>query len=52
MEGRPIEPRTCFSMYFIGCFYHRARNRRYKFMVAKAQTKLERELDLKRFVNW
>ena len=52
MEEHPIAPRSFFSMYFIDCFYGRARNRRYKLMVAKAQTKLERELDLRRFMKW
>ena len=51
LKESPIEKRECFSIYFIGCFYQRARNRRYKLMVAKAETKLERELDLRRFLQ-
>ena len=41
MEEKRIEPRSCLSLYFIGCFYRREKTRRYKRMLKKARTKLE-----------
>ena len=51
MEEKRIKPRSCLSLYFIGCFYHRGKTRRYKRMLKKAQTKLEQELDLTLFIK-
>ena len=51
MEEKRIEPLSCFSLYFIGCFWRRGKTRRYKRMLKKAQQKLEQELDLTLFIK-
>ena len=47
----PIESKGCLRLYVFECLFQRSKNKRYKRLVAKAERKIKKELDLETFMR-